>query len=229
MILFSLIFPKRCKKLFKYPYIYTIKTVQPHIPFFMTDRPTFLTGILRTGLYCLTAMLSAVILSCSSPDKPEYLIGVSQCSDDSWRRQMNEEIRIEALFYPGTEVEVLSADDDNEKQIRDILYFIDKKVDILIVAPNASGAVTPAVETAYDRGIPVILVASSEMCISGFTRLVHCSSVPFGLIFNTETSTILSLAIFVPVVSKSKNTIGLFNCNFTVVRFTGSQSHHHGH
>lgn len=158
MILFSLIFPKRCKKLFKYPYIYTIKTVQPHIPFFMTDRPTFFTGILRTGLYCLTAMLSAVILSCSGPDKPEYLIGVSQCSDDSWRRQMNEEIRIEALFYPGTEVEVLSADDDNEKQIRDILYFIDKKVDILIVAPNASGAVTPAVETAYDRGIPVILV-----------------------------------------------------------------------
>ena len=57
MILFSLIFPKRCKKLFKYPYLYMIKTVQPHIPFFMTDRPTFLTGILRTGLYCLTAML----------------------------------------------------------------------------------------------------------------------------------------------------------------------------
>ena len=124
----------------------------------MTDRPTFFAGILRAGLLCLTAMLPAVILSCSGPDKPECLIGVSQCSDDSWRRQMNGEIRTEALFYPGTEVEVLSADDDNGKQIRDIRYFINKKVDILIVAPNESGAVTPAVEEAYDRGIPVILV-----------------------------------------------------------------------
>ena len=41
----------------------------------------------------------------------------------------------EALFYPGVNVEVYQAHDDNTHQIKDIESLIERKVDLLIVAP----------------------------------------------------------------------------------------------
>lgn len=43
----------------------------------------------------------------------------------------------------GLSVEIRSAHDDNKRQIEDIRYFIDKKVDLLIVAPNEAAPITP--------------------------------------------------------------------------------------
>ena len=100
-------------------------------------------------------------MSCSRIKQEDFLIGVSQCSDDVWRQQLNNEIRRESNLYPEVHVEIRSADDDNEKQIEDIRYFIRKKVDLLVVAPNESGAVTEIIESAYSGGIPVILVDRS--------------------------------------------------------------------
>lgn len=112
----------------------------------------------RIKVLTILSFCLVLFLSCSRQDIREYRIGVSQCSDDEWRWQMNKEIRREAMFCPGMEVEIRSADDDNERQISDIMHFIEENVDLLIVAPNESGAVTDIVEEAYDRGIPVILV-----------------------------------------------------------------------
>lgn len=70
---------------------------------------------------------------------------------------MNKEILREALFYPGVNVEVYQAHDDNTHQIKDIESLIERKVDLLIVAPNEAEAITPVIEKAYDAGIPVIL------------------------------------------------------------------------
>lgn len=105
-----------------------------------------------------------LVSACSETGK-RYYIGVSQCSDDDWRAKMNREISREAMFHDGVEVEFLLANDDNAKQTADINYFIEKGVDLLIVAPNEADAVTPAVEKAFDAGIPVVLVdrkSSSE-------------------------------------------------------------------
>ena len=96
--------------------------------------------------------------ACSNRDLKVCHIGVSQCSDDEWRHKMNTEMLREALFYDGLEVEIRSAKDNNQKQIADIQYFIDKEVDLLIVAPNEAAAITPSVEKAYKKGIPVIMV-----------------------------------------------------------------------
>lgn len=89
---------------------------------------------------------------------PRYRIGVSQCSDDEWRRQMNSEITREARFYDGVLVEVRTAKDDNARQEEDIRHFINEGVDLLVVAPNEAQSITPVVEEAYNKGIPVILV-----------------------------------------------------------------------
>ncbi len=102
-------------------------------------------------------ILFLLLVSCRS-ETPRYLIGVSQCSDDEWRQQMNSEILREALFYDGVQVEIRKVLDDSQEQAKDIRYFIDKKVDLLIVAPNEAAALTPVVEEAYDKGIPVVVV-----------------------------------------------------------------------
>ena len=105
------------------------------------------------GGFCLLFLSVA----CSRKEA-DYTIAVSQCSEDDWRAQMNKEILREALFYPGVNIEVYQAHDDNVRQIQDIESLIKKKVDLLIVAPNEAEAITPVIEKVYAAGIPVILV-----------------------------------------------------------------------
>ena len=102
-------------------------------------------------------LLAVAGLSCSDR-RPEFVIGVSQCSDDEWREKMNLEMVRESRFYPGTEVVILSAHDDNVQQIQDIESLAAKGVDLLVVAPNEARAIAPAVEKVFDEGIPVVLV-----------------------------------------------------------------------
>lgn len=104
----------------------------------------------------LVACLLLLAPGCTA-DSPKFKIGVSQCSDDEWRSQMNDEIRREILFHDDAEVEILTADDNNADQIRDIEYFVRHNFDLIIVSPRESKAITPAIREAYEKGIPVIV------------------------------------------------------------------------
>lgn len=105
-----------------------------------------------TVLFCLLG------LAACRQDAPRFRIGVAQCSDDSWRHKMNDEILREAMFYDGVSVEIRSAGDDNLRQAEDVRYFIDRGVDLLIISANEAAPMTLIVEEAYDKGIPVILI-----------------------------------------------------------------------
>lgn len=104
--------------------------------------------------------LLLIILTSCSIGRPEikYRIGMSQCSDGDWRNKMNHEMFREILYYPGADLEIRTAHDDVDAQIRDIHYYIDKKVDLLIVSPLDAEKLTPAVTEAYQAGIPVVVV-----------------------------------------------------------------------
>ena len=117
--------------------------------------------------------------SCGETDSVRYHIGVSQCSDDAWRTKLNEEMRRELLFYPGVSLEVRSADDDNERQARDIDHFIAQGVDLLIVSPNRADSLTPAVSKAFDAGIPVI-VADRKVTGNKYTAFVGGDNFEVG-------------------------------------------------
>ena len=104
---------------------------------------------------CLILLFFA---SCQNEKSSQYVIGVSQCSDDLWREAMNKEIEREITFYPQAEVIIKSAKDDTQKQLQDIEDFIEQKVDLLIIAPNESKAFSTIVQKAHRQGIPVILV-----------------------------------------------------------------------
>ena len=99
----------------------------------------------------------SLILSCSN-SKKTYVIGVSQCSEDSWRKKLNGELRDATYLHDNVTLRVVSANDDDKLQTRQINTFTDEGVDLLIVSPNQINTVTPAIDRAYDSGIPVILL-----------------------------------------------------------------------
>ena len=122
--------------------------------------------------------LAGILMSCTQKHT-RYRIGVSQCSDDEWRHKMNNEIVREALFYDGVEVEIRTAKDNNRNQIADIKYFIDKKVDLLIVAPNEAAAITPVVEKSYRQGIPVVVI-DRKILSDKYTAFVGADNYEIG-------------------------------------------------
>lgn len=107
------------------------------------------------------SIIFVILLATSCKKETAYRIGVSQCSSDDWRMLMNEQIEREIMFHPEAEVEILSADDSSEKQIKDIRYFIDHHFDLIIAAPNEAEALTPVLAEAYHKGIPVLIVDRS--------------------------------------------------------------------
>ena len=85
----------------------------------------------------------------------------------------------EMLFHENALLEIRSADDSNQKQSEDIRYFIDNNFDIIIVAPNEVDGVTPAIKSAFDKGIPVIIF---DRRISGdtFTTYIDLDNKGIG-------------------------------------------------
>jgi len=106
--------------------------------------------------FSLIMILAALLTGCTHQEK-RYRIGVSQCSEDIWRDKLNRELQVGAYFHDGVELRFVSADDSDERQIEQIDQFVSDGIDLLIVAPNQVATVTPAIDRAFDRGIPVIV------------------------------------------------------------------------
>ncbi|MGI4865194.1 MAG: substrate-binding domain-containing protein [Janthinobacterium lividum] len=108
----------------------------------------------------MLGLLTWVVASCGQPAAaPTYRIGFAQCSTvGPWRTAMLAGMRQELSFHPEVQLRVLDAQDNSVRQAQQIREFIRDKVDLLIVSPYESEPVTPAVEEAYRRGIPVVLL-----------------------------------------------------------------------
>lgn len=125
-------------------------------------------------------LLIIFLSSCGSDiNHKTYIIGVSQCSDDAWRRNMNEEILREASFSTGFEVKIKTAYDSNQKQIRDIESFIAENVDLIIVSPNEAVPLTPVIEKAMLAGIPVVMV-DRKISTGNYTAFVGANNYEIG-------------------------------------------------
>ncbi len=131
-------------------------------------------------LLLLLIPIGIIVASCAGPTiDVSYHIGVSQCSDDAWRDKLNEEMQRELLFHPEIALEVRSAHDDNTQQAADIDYFINKRVDLLIVSPNEAAVLTPVISKAYDAGIPVV-VADRKVTGEKYTAFVGGDNLAVG-------------------------------------------------
>lgn len=84
----------------------------------------------------LIPLLSLLMLVACKQTKSTFLVGISQCSDDLWRETANREMLREAAFGGDLTLEIRSAHDDSEEQIRDVEYFMEKKVDLWSSRPT---------------------------------------------------------------------------------------------
>lgn len=105
--------------------------------------------------YIASLMAALAFLASCTGGKKRYVIGVSQCSEDVWREKLNQELRVAALYYNNMDLDIASANDDVRLQTDQINRFVDKGVDLLIVAPGQV-SISPAIDRAYEKGIPVI-------------------------------------------------------------------------
>lgn len=102
----------------------------------------------------LLIMFALMMTACS--ERKEYVIGVSQCSEDIWRDKLNDELRMGTYLFDNVELRIASANDDDRRQIEQIDSLVDSGIDLLFVSPNQMNTVSEAIDRAYDRGIPVI-------------------------------------------------------------------------
>ena len=104
----------------------------------------------------LLIVLLFILAGCQS-QKWHYKIGVSQCSADIWREKQNSELRMGAYLNGNVELCFAAAYDSDERQVQQIDSLVATGIDLLIVAPNQVQTISPAIDRAYDKGIPVIV------------------------------------------------------------------------
>jgi ABC-type sugar transport system substrate-binding protein/AraC-like DNA-binding protein len=111
---------------------------------------------IKTLLLVTLTALACMCISCTKKEK-HYVIGVSQCSDDIWREKQNAELRMGNYFHNNVELRFAAAYDSDQRQIEQIDSLVACGIDLLIVAPNQVATISPAIDRAYDSGIPVIV------------------------------------------------------------------------
>ncbi len=127
----------------------------------------------------ILTLFLATLLSACSEDKPHYRIGVSQCSQDIWHDQMNREMKREAAFDKHVKLDFRCAHDNNALQIRQIDSLLKSGIDLLVLTPNESKALAPAVERAMEMGIPVVL-ADRKVATQRYTAYVGADNRSIG-------------------------------------------------
>lgn len=111
----------------------------------------------KTVAYLTIVLLLGFILESCSQSEKRYKIGVSQCSEDIWREKQNAELRMGAYLQGDVELRFAAAYDSDERQVQQIDSLVGTGIDLLIVAPNQVATISPAIDRAYDKGIPVIV------------------------------------------------------------------------
>lgn len=131
------------------------------------------------GKYCIISLLILVIAmlgGCQrqerqvSQDQVKFVIGVSQANlIEPWRIIMNEEIREEAAKHSDVRIVFTDAVQNSEKQVRDVGELLQQGIDLLIISPNDSVALTPVVAQAYKK-IPVIVL---DRAVEGYDYTLY--------------------------------------------------------
>ena len=108
-------------------------------------------------VHIVLCFVGLLLLAGCNRNTKKYVVGVSQCSEDIWRNKLNDELLMETYQHKDVELLFASAKDNDKLQTEQIEKFIQRGVDLLIISPNQVHSITPVIDKAYDKGIPVIL------------------------------------------------------------------------
>lgn len=114
--------------------------------------------ILIAQLLLLPLMIPLFITGCTPRASYKYKIGVSQCVGGRWRDKVNNEmLSAQHLYDTDVKVCIINADNNTDRQRQQIDSLINAGVNLLVISPNEYKPLSPCVERAKKRGIPVIL------------------------------------------------------------------------
>ena len=134
---------------------------------------------MKRKLHLIIYVAIIVLLTGCAQQPRKYVIGVSQCSEDTWRDKLNDELKMGEYLNDSLIVKLASSNDDNVLQNKQINQFVDEGVDLLIISPNQLSAISKAVERAYDKGIPVILY-DRKTNSDKYTAFIGCDNYTIG-------------------------------------------------
>ena len=134
---------------------------------------------MKRKLHLIIYVAIIVLLTGCAQQPRKYVIGVSQCSEDTWRDKLNDELKMGEYLNDSLIVKLASSNDDNVLQNKQVNQFIDEGVDLLIVSPNQLSAISKSVERAYDKGIPVILY-DRKTNSDKYTAFIGCDNYTIG-------------------------------------------------
>jgi ABC-type sugar transport system substrate-binding protein len=84
-----------------------------------------------------------------------------------------------AYFHDNVELKFAAAYDSDERQVQQIDSLVNDGIDLLIVAPNQVQTISPAIDRAYDKGIPVI-VFERKTNSQKFTAFISADNYEMG-------------------------------------------------
>lgn len=115
----------------------------------------------------LVVGLVAAVSAFASKEKPVIGLSLDTLKEERWQRDRDNFIA-EATKL-GAEVVVQSANSDDTRQIRDIESLISRGVDVLVVVPHNGAAMSRAMKSAKEAGVPVIaydrLILNSDIAV----------------------------------------------------------------
>lgn len=130
-------------------------------------------------IYTLFIYVLVVMFAACTEKPKKFVIGVSQCSEDIWREKLNDELKMGEYLNDSIIVKLVSSNDDNVLQNKQVNQFINEGVDLIVVSPNQLSAISKAVERAYDKGIPVILY-DRKTNSDKYTAFIGCDNYMIG-------------------------------------------------
>src|SRR5688500_7052474 len=117
----------------------------------------------RRGLAAISFLplaVAALAAACTRKDAGEasFVVGFSQMeSDNPWRIAETKSLRDEAARR-GIELAVTDAQGRTDKQVSDVEDLIARRVNVILLAPREFEGLAPALQSAREAKIPVILI-----------------------------------------------------------------------
>lgn len=141
--------------------------------------------ILIAQLLLLPLMIPLFITGCTPRASYKYKIGVSQCVGGRWRDKVNNEmLSAQHLYDTDVKVCIINADNNTDRQRQQIDSLINAGVDLLVISPNEYKPLSPCVERAKKRGIPVILF-ERKTSANDYTAYIGGDNVEAGRAIGT--------------------------------------------
>ncbi len=135
--------------------------------------------------FLLVCLLVIGLVSCEkySDKSSKIKIGFSQSisEDDTWRKSMDNSMKVEASLHPEIDLSIYNANSSSKKQISDIENMIDNNMDVIIIAPLGNDSITSVIDKAFKKGIPIIIL-DRKVNTSNYTTFIGSDNVEVGKI-----------------------------------------------